>query len=226
MRIRWRPHWLGLLERAERERAEGLGDSAAGRIFLTSRAAQRLICSRYTGQKPAAVPIDRSCPRCAAGHGRPRMPGSAFDYSVSHTAEWLLAAVVGEGLVGVDIDQVESRNDVTALATKVFSPAELQAFTRLPERGRTESFLTSWTRKEAAVKLTGHGLAAAPARIDVRFEEVRADGIADWPGEPVLLRDVPAPAAHRAALATTVPVRSLRWRVGDGNNARQHLSDR
>ncbi|MEC3998150.1 4'-phosphopantetheinyl transferase superfamily protein [Actinacidiphila sp. DG2A-62] len=93
--VRPRPRWECLLSDAERERLAALGASPAAAVFLTSRGAQRLVAARYLDAAPGELAVDRSCAHCGdPRHGRPRIPGAPVDYSVSHTARWLLMAVV------------------------------------------------------------------------------------------------------------------------------------
>ena len=85
---------------------------------------------------------------------------------MSHAEGWLLLAVVAKGKVGVDIEAVSDRA-VEDLADRVFSPAEQHQFLLVDRPLRAAHFMTIWTRKEAAVKLTGHGLAAPFSALDV-----------------------------------------------------------
>ncbi|WP_181727325.1 4'-phosphopantetheinyl transferase superfamily protein [Streptomyces sp. PT12] len=212
--VRPRAGWLALLDRAERERADRLGGTPAGEVFVTSRGAQRLVGSRYLGVPPEAVRTDRSCQACAgAAHGRPRFVGAAragLDYSVSHTERWLLIAVTSGGLVGVDIEDLAAVPDAEGLAGAALTAGERARWAGLPQAERDAWLLTAWTRKEAAMKLTGLGLRAAPRGLDVRGPAVAAHGVPRWPAGPVLLHSLSAPAGHVAALATTAPLGALR----------------
>ncbi|MFF6959796.1 4'-phosphopantetheinyl transferase superfamily protein [Streptomyces sp. NPDC008317] len=212
--VRRRAAWAGLLGAEERERWQVLGGGAAADTLLTSRAAQRLVVGRYLGVPPAEVAVERGCALCGAPrHGRPRVADAAFDFSVSHTREWLLIAVVGSGLIGADLDQLDADRDADGLAALTLTPAERAAYDRLPPGARPEAFLDAWVRKEAAMKLTGHGLSAPPAAIDVSTALATAPTVRDWPRAPLHLTPLAAPPAHRAALATTVPVTHVRRRT-------------
>ncbi|MEU0530780.1 4'-phosphopantetheinyl transferase family protein [Amycolatopsis tolypomycina] len=206
--VRPRPSWLGLLSEAERARAARL---AAADVYTTSRAVQRLWGACTLGVPPAAVEIDRTCTFCGdPAHGRPRLAG-APEFSVSHTEKWLLLATATEGLIGADIETPAAAADPAGLAGVVLSAAEHREFSAADPAERTGRLLTAWTRKEAAMKLAGLGLAAAPARVDVRGRLARSD-VPGWPREPVHLRSLAVPGGHVAALATTVPVRAVHRR--------------
>ncbi|MFF1611575.1 4'-phosphopantetheinyl transferase family protein [Amycolatopsis sp. NPDC058278] len=209
--VRPRPEWLGLLDDAERARAARLAATPAGDVFTASRALQRLWGASAVGVPPREVVIDRSCAHCGdPAHGRPRLAG-APGFSVSHTGHWLLLAVAETGLIGADIEDPAAAADAAGLAGVVLSAAEHREFSAAAPAERTGRLLTAWTRKEAAMKLAGLGLAAAPARVDVRGRLARSD-VPGWPSEPVHLRSLAVPGGHVAALATTVPVRAVHRR--------------
>jgi 4'-phosphopantetheinyl transferase len=204
------PGYRDLLDEAERDRAERFRVESARATFVASRAAQRLILGRYLGCPAGAVRIGRVCQHCGADHGRPYVDGARFDFSVSHTAGWLLIAVVADGKVGVDIEVITAARAADELARQVFGPAEQEQFALVPRDDRAGAFIRAWTRKEAAVKLTGHGLAASLRGLDVTGQiAVTSAQPAGWPTDPIYLHDLPATPGLAAALATTVPVRTV-----------------
>ncbi|WP_410573323.1 4'-phosphopantetheinyl transferase family protein [Amycolatopsis sp. cmx-4-61] len=216
--IRPRPSWLGLLSEAERARAARLAATPAGDVFVTSRALQRLWGAAAVGVPPAEVAVDRSCEHCGdPGHGRPRLTGAPA-FSVSHTGRWLLLTTAERGRIGADIEDPAAAADPAGLAGVVLSAAEHREFSAAPAE-RAGRLLTAWTRKEAAMKLAGLGLAAAPARVDVRGSLALSD-VPGWPRDPVHLRPLAAPDGHVAALATTVPVATVRRRTPAGLGTR------
>ncbi|MCP3760529.1 4'-phosphopantetheinyl transferase superfamily protein [Streptomyces sp. TBY4] len=215
--VRERPDWLTLLDREERAGADRFAAGPAREVFVTSRAAQRLVGAHYLGLPPGGIVITRDCDHCetptAIPHGRPCFAHGTpapVDYSVSHTSEHLLIAVTGYGAVGVDIESGTSIRDVDGLARTAFTPGEQERFATLPASDRTRGFLTAWTRKEAAMKLTGLGLRASPRHLDVSGPLVSAGPVTGWPDAPVHLYDLPAPEGHAAALASNAPVTRVR----------------
>jgi len=197
----------GPLEICERRQAARYLVHRARQTFVASRVAQRLIGGHYLGQVAQEVAIDRRCQSCAADHGRPRWVGNhRLDYSVSHAGDWLLVAVVGSGLVGVDVAQ---RGDAERVgptqARKALTPAERRRWMQLPPQERTEGFYQTWCRKEAAVKLTGSGLRIRPSSVDVSKPTVSLpEAPPPWSSQTIWLRQLRAPTAYSAALATTV----------------------
>lgn len=210
--VRRRPGWLDLLDPQERRQAERLAPSGAADVLTTSRAVQRLIGARYLGIPPAEVAIGRDCAHCASSgaHGRPRFHLTDLDYSVAHTDSWVLMALTRTGLVGVDIEDQASAPEPGGFAQAVLTPVERERFDRVAPAAAARWLLTSWTRKEAAMKLVGLGLAASPRGVEVSGPKVAASSVPRWPDTTVYLRSLPAPQGHVAALATTVAGLALR----------------
>ena len=75
----------------------------------------------------------------------------------------------------------------------------------------------AWVRKEAVVKLTGHGLGLEPNCVDVRNSVAVVTGVPGWlPDEPIKLLDLPATFGYCAALASTRTIhRVLPHQVGE-----------
>jgi 4'-phosphopantetheinyl transferase len=202
-----RTPWGSLLDADERAQADRFVVDHARDTFRTSRVAQRVIAARYLDISPAAVRIDRTCRRCGAQHGRPGLLGAAIDFSVTHTRDWVVLAVVGKGRVGVDLEDVATARDLDSLIMGTLTAAERETFAVVPPPERAGWFLRLWTRKEAAVKLTGHGLAAGMGALDtIGPIAVAMSPPPDWPVEPIHLRDIPVGGGLIAAVATTVPL--------------------
>lgn len=88
-------------------------------------------------------------------YGRPRLrDGLGSDFNLSHADTISILAVQKGGRVGVDAERREARADVVEAARFVASQAEREALCR---SGDPDTHLRYWTRKEAALKLVGHG---------------------------------------------------------------------
>jgi 4'-phosphopantetheinyl transferase len=199
--------YRSLLDQDELARAERFRVASAAEAFVTSRAVQRLVLGHYLGRPAGEVRIARDCRHCGGDHGRPYVGGAPVDFSVSHSAGWLLIAVVGDGLVGVDLERVSGSRAVDDLADRVLGPAEQERLLLVPRDDRAAWFIRVWARKEAVLKLTGHGVAAQLSGLDVTGQvAVASSPPAGWPVGAIYLRDVPAGADLRAALATTAPL--------------------
>jgi 4'-phosphopantetheinyl transferase len=134
----------------------------------------------------------RSCSHCgSARHGKPRLDADAtrgVEFNLSHSSVHVAIAVADHVAVGIDIEGGLPQ-DPDGIARRFFTEAERQApLTR-------DAFLRLWTRKEAAMKVGGRGLAAGLA-FDVLADRVELDD-----GSVVWVRDVAAgePCAVAAA---------------------------
>jgi 4'-phosphopantetheinyl transferase len=189
-----------LLDAGERARADRYVSEPARRLFIASRAAQRVVAARYLHTDPRAVRLVRRCPTCGStDHGRPTLTDATdLDFSVSHTGDLVALAFRRGGRVGLDVELTDRRVDVEKMVGSVLADREVMGFDRTPG-----SFYRLWTRKEATLKLAGHGLTVPLTDLDVSGElariEPRPDG---WPARPVRLADLTIPH-HAAALATT-----------------------
>lgn len=207
---RIRPGWLRWLSDDERDRMARSRSEEHRRTIATSRPLQRLVAARYLGVDPERVTVTRDCAHCAdPRHGRPRVDGLP-DISVTHAGDLVLLAVIGHGSVGVDLEGADRVGDPDALAPLVLTGAEREELRALPPgAGRRAALLRAWVRKEAVLKLTGHGLAMPMASVDVRGAEAVWLDAAPSRGR-VLLADLPAPRGMLAALATTEEVTTIR----------------
>ena len=167
------PRHHALLDEHEARRRARFRTHADRRRFVLAAVTLRAVAGQRTGTDAAAVAVDRSCDRCGARHGRPRLPEQGLEASVSHSGDVVAVAVTSAGPVGVDLELLTSR-DYGLLAASACAPAE-----QLHVRGPA-GFYAYWTRKEAVLKATGEGLrtpmtdllmappGAAPALLAVR----------------------------------------------------------
>jgi len=127
------------LNSAQQEFVSGVSTDA-GRAM---RVAQLLAVAHLRGVDFASVAI------ASEPSGRPTMPGTNVQVSVSHTTS-CLAVMLGERRIGVDVEELRSR-DMDVLR-RLFSAEEALAIVD------DEDFTQAWVRKEAYAKWTGYGL--------------------------------------------------------------------
>lgn len=101
-------------------------------------------------------------------------PSCGWHFSVSHTAQFGLTAFATSP-VGIDCESLNRRVRAEPLARRFFSAAEHAIVARLTsDREQRETFLYFWTAKEAALKLTGHGLSGGLDRCEVLLKPERS----------------------------------------------------
>ncbi|WP_353946863.1 4-phosphopantetheinyl transferase [Streptomyces sp. HUAS MG91] len=114
---------------------------------LAARLLLRWCAARVTGRPAPEVELRQHCPDCdRAGHGRPSLPRHPrLGVSISH-AEGLVAAAVGLGRVGVDVERYDRVPPDPELVRRRFPPGSPGHPRRTPDG------LTGWVRAEARFK--------------------------------------------------------------------------
>ena len=165
-----RPEHAGLLDDADSARLARLARPGDRLRSTAAWAVARLVLAAHDGGHPADLRFDRTCPGCGGAHGKPRLldhPG--LELSVAHTAGWAAVAVSRGAAVGVDIEEVApwASADLDDVALLTLAPVERAVLARQPAPARARAFTTYWTRKVAAVKAVGRGLATPLDRIEI-----------------------------------------------------------
>jgi 4'-phosphopantetheinyl transferase len=193
----WRLPWHHeLLDIVERRRAAALREPADKDRFILAAALLRFVVAEELGCDPTEVPVDRSCTRCGEPHGRPRVLGSPLEVSVSHSGDLVMVATSWNGMVGVDVEKVIDV-DVAELRPLVLAGEE--TFPLLD----VKDFYIVWTRKEALLKATGHGLTIPMTNVVLGppNEPPRLRQLGSWVGFPPALTDLTVDDDYSAALA-------------------------
>ena len=192
---------LAGLSHYERVRATGIGVASVRDGYVAAWYTTRSLLAGCLGVGPGKVVIARSCRTCGcSSHGKPyvEQPAADVHFSVSHSHARALVAI-GPIPVGVDIEYLQPTAVLAASAHAVdrvaLSEAERSFVDELPgtapggEGERARLLLQLWTRKEAALKATGHGLSWPLASVVVAWAGGQEQEI-DVHGQPVRLVDV------------------------------------
>lgn len=142
---------------AERERAQKF--IRGKESYIASRWLLRTLLAHYTCGTPEAVEF------LSTDKGKPYLPRSDIQFSLSHSGDWALLAVGKVALIGVDVESIRSTRDLGGIAEHYYHPHE---FTRLQElKGAAQAayFYRLWTLKEAFFKAIGTGISAGLDKI-------------------------------------------------------------
>jgi 4'-phosphopantetheinyl transferase len=121
--------------------------------FVAGRAALRAVLSAYLGMPASEVPL------VGEASGKPRLASDRkLDFNLAHSGDVALVAVTCGRAVGVDVERLRRGVPYERLARRFFAPAEAEALRHVPVRLRPAAFFACWTRKEAWLKASGHGL--------------------------------------------------------------------
>lgn len=159
-----------LLDDAERARCATYRAGADRARFVSGRLLARQGVAAALGCEPGAVRLEARCRLCGGAHGKPRVhdaAGGALDLSIAHAHERVIVAVAGGCAVGVDVERIGPFEDLAREAAGVLDGEERAVLSALAPAERAVGFFRYWTRKEALLKATGHGLAIEPASLRV-----------------------------------------------------------
>jgi phosphopantetheine--protein transferase-like protein len=104
-------------------------------------------------------PKDCLIPLAQNPYGRPFIPDSvnaSFDFNLSHSHERMLIAIVPKPFcVGIDLEHLRPLKQPDALAKKILSKREYNAWQAAPRAQQNAALLKSWIRKESLTKALG-----------------------------------------------------------------------
>lgn len=136
----------------------------------------------------AGVSVDRSCPRCPAQHGKPRLllddgRESALRLSVAHARDITVFAFSSDADVGIDVETVRDDFDWAPMLDTVFSPAEQRETeaTTADDVSRRRRYYERWVAKEAVLKAIGVGVDGPIREVDTTGHHSSWDGWAVCP---------------------------------------------
>ena len=145
------------LDRAGRFRFERLQ-----RHFVVSRGFLRYVLGRYLAVEPSSLKFAYN------DYGKPSLAGEvSLQFNMSHSHEMGLVAVTRGAAVGVDVEHIRVDFASEDIATRFFSPLEVETFSSLPSEERVAAFFRCWSRKEAYIKAIGKGLSQPLDGFDV-----------------------------------------------------------
>ncbi len=181
--------------------------SAVGRDLLGR------VVGAALGVPPARIGVERRCLVCGDdGHGKPRptLDGELvpLEINLSHAADLVAFAIAPAGTpLGIDVEHRREGVDWASLKRAVFTPSEwdLTSAQPDPERARWQG----WSRKEAVVKASGHGLAVSLSKVEIAVVPERGWHRAAHPDEsgPTegWVLDMSVPPGYVGALSVLTP---------------------
>ena len=158
-----------MLEPGEHDRRARLYSEPQRHQFLVTRALQRAMLASYA---PGVAARDL---RFVVGeHGKPALaPEFAtlnLHFNLAHTDGLVALAVSREAMLGIDVENVNTRTAPLPIAGRFFSAAEARDLAALPAAEQNARFYALWTLKESWLKATGLGLAAGLGNVSFGFD--------------------------------------------------------
>mgnify|MGYP003734360531 CR=1 FL=1 len=160
------------------------------------------------------VDVGNRCRLCgSAEHGKPFVVGHPDLAVSSSTAGHLtLVALTTAGALGVDIEEVAA-TDFEGFDDVALEPSECAHLDGLTAQPLLHARARLWTRKEAILKATGHGLAIDPRSVQVTGPD-EPPALAAWTAatpapSPVRLADIVLPGEAYAASVAVLTAEPL-----------------
>lgn len=130
--------------------------------YTAARGILRTIIGNYLQVDPQAVKFDYN------SHGKPFCVNNPeLQFNLSHSNKMVLYAFVYNQLVGIDVEYIDEKVKVDAIAKRFFSTHEAEQLQQLSGQQKIRSFFNAWTRKEAFLKALGQGLSYSLKKVEV-----------------------------------------------------------
>lgn len=191
------------LDDQELTRANRYRHMQARQQFIAGRAQLRQILGAFINTPASQIQFD------TGQYGKPRLAGTECDqglvFNLSHSGNMGLVAVAADCALGVDIEKVNSRHNLQALAERCFAQSELDNWSASHPGQQAPLFYNYWCAKEAFLKATGRGLALGMQQCSVDIEQCcflslpELYHVSEWQ-----LFSLPVRYSYRAYIATNL----------------------
>ena len=182
-----------LLSAGETAKAERFLRAPDRASSIVARGALRLLLSGYTGVPAAELRFQYM------ETGKPYIEDSEIAFNVSHSGEWVVLAIGRNRNLGVDVEKVRREMDVTAIASRYFTPEEAALIESSEDAHAL--FFHHWSRKEAYIKAIGSSLFRELSTFAVPNDDCEKDG---W-----FFQRLEAGSTYAAAVVSDQPVMAL-----------------
>lgn len=147
------------------------------RRYLVTRALVRTVLSRYLHVQPTDW-------RFANNHyGRPEISNLSRDecglcFNISHTKGLIALGVTHRRELGVDVENLRTREVSLDIADRFFAKPEVEELATVPKERQQDRFFEYWTFKESYIKARGMGLSIPLGQFSFHYPHERAVNIA------------------------------------------------
>jgi 4'-phosphopantetheinyl transferase len=138
--------------------------------YLVTRAMQRSVLSKYADVAPSSWRFtvnDYGRPSIAVEH----VAAAGIEFNLSHTDGLVVMGVARERAIGVDVENVRTREADIEIADRYFAPEEVAELRTLPGGKQGQRFFEYWTLKESYIKARGMGLSIPLDRFALHLED-------------------------------------------------------
>lgn len=157
-------YW-SLLSKDERKKAEKYKRWELKQKYIKTRGVLRTILASYLNLKPQNLVIKTT------EYGKPFLFEQNLFFNLSHTRNRFVLAVCNMSAIGIDLEYVRERANLSGLVKKCFADSEMIYWNSLSTEQKTIGFYRFWVRKEAFVKAVGRGISLGLDQCVINPEE-------------------------------------------------------
>lgn len=191
-----------VLAKDELDRADRFVQERHRRRFIVGRAMLRAALAAEIGTAAEKIQFEYGT------NGKPFLAGKPVKFNLSHSDHLALLGISTDHEVGVDIERVDARVEIEAIASRFFTVAECASVLSADAAIRPELFFRLWCCKEACLKATGIGLTGGLNRWSIIWISDNEGQVADAEQRLVVgwrVHMLPAPPGFAAAICTINP---------------------
>ncbi|HEY5760619.1 MAG TPA: 4'-phosphopantetheinyl transferase superfamily protein [Steroidobacter sp.] len=147
------------------------------RRYLVTRAMVRSVLSRYLQVRPTDWRFSNN------QWGRPAIANFSRDecglcFNISHTKGLIALGVTHGREVGVDVENLRTREVSLEIADRFFAKPEVAELATVPKEQQQDRFFEYWTFKESYIKARGMGLSIPLGQFSFHYPHERAVNLA------------------------------------------------
>jgi 4'-phosphopantetheinyl transferase len=147
------------------------------RRYLVTRALVRTVLARYLPVQPTDWRFSNN------QWGRPEISNLARDecglrFNISHTKGLIALGVAHGRELGVDVENLRTRDVSLEIADRFFAEPEVAELATVPKERQQDRFFEYWTFKESYIKARGMGLSIPLGQFSFHYPNERAVNIA------------------------------------------------
>jgi 4'-phosphopantetheinyl transferase len=143
------------------------------RRYLVTRALVRTVLSRYLHVQPTDWRFSKN------PYGRPEIANLSREecslcFNISHTRGLIALGVTKHRELGVDVENLRTREVSLDIADRFFARAEVDELATVPKERQQDRFFEYWTFKESYIKARGMGLSIPLGQFSFHYPHERA----------------------------------------------------
>jgi 4'-phosphopantetheinyl transferase len=164
------PGYYDLLSDIEKARAERLRIEIARQRFIAAHANLRQVLGKYLHQAPSELVFETAAGGKPVLAGKSQTPGNILHFNLAHSRDLILISVSREWETGIDLEYVDTDQQVEQITHLFFSEADRDWLNDQPADHQVTAFFRLWTCKEAVLKAEGGGIRRGLKDVKMIFE--------------------------------------------------------